>query len=263
MTTLTVDWQAAIRSQTFGAGTAWQNLGAIDGLGYTVPAGTRTTGGTDGSLAGRDRLGSRLLHLPFLVTGTNPANTWANFRTLAVSMRRSSGPDVELDLRWPGCPTSDSTMRFYGRPLGVSAPMPTLKSGYLQTLATFEATDPQGYGPAVVTTGTTGATVTAAHLGDLEADTVRATVAITGNGGTPSLVNTTDNNRFLTMNKTLAGSAVYTIDLRTLEVLLGSSSADADLVSASGFKFHGGINNVLTLSGAASLSVSAQPAYWT
>lgn len=264
--TLTADWTCSIRGLTFGAGTVWQGLGGIGGLG--IPAASsplRIQGARDGTLAGLDRLGSRLITIPFTITGSSPTSTMHNYRTLATAWRRSTSGDVALDVRWPGAPASNSTMRFYGRPLGVTAPLTDLKAGVIVCQATFEATDPYPYGAAVTLTNQSGSfTVPFSDLGDVEADTYRATIVITGDGsGAPLLTNTTDNGRALSFTPTLALGDTYTVSLLDMSVLHGVVSAEADLAPNSGFRFWGGVDNALVLANAGHCDLTIEPAYHT
>lgn len=250
-------FQGSLRGVTFGRGTIYPGIGGIDGLGIVEPTGERLESYQDGVIPGADRYPARILRLPFEVLGT-----WTDYRALAAAFRLTRSGETTLDLDWPGCPGAGDSVRFYGRPKGLSGPLEHLESGRISCFGTFECTDPYAYALAATSDLTNSGTFTilAADLGDVGADTVRATVTFHGNSGTPVLTNTTDASRFLRFTSVL-GATTAAVDLSTLAV--SGAFGNSDLRSDSGFRLIGGTLNSLTLTGAASVDIAYQPAYLT
>lgn len=260
--TVNEEWRGAIAGLEFGDGTDYPyDEDGPSGLGLPpVVSSDSDRGDRDGSTAGADRYGRRVLTFPLVILGTSSSDALEKLATLKGAWpRQDSYDEVELELRYPGFPGSTSTLSYFGRPRGLVADTRLLRKGAtIRTLCTFEALDPLGYEPEEESNGHTAGAFTVDNDGDETTD--RVVLEITGNGGTPRVVNTSDADGDVWLD-TLAGAAIRTIDLRAHTVSAGGTPAYADLNPASTwFRLRPGTNN-LTLAGAASVDFTLRPAH--
>jgi hypothetical protein len=252
---ITDDWQGSLASLTFGAGSPYPFTGPIGGLGIPVPR-TRDQerGDQAGDAGGDDVLPKRILTLPLGINGTDPEDAWDLLEDLKGAFAESVA-DVPLDLRLPGMATTGR--RYYGRPRGLDTDLGALKSGWIDVLATYDALDPFAYG-AEVSTGPQAGSFNVTNPGS--ADTDRVTLTIVGNGGTPKVVNTTDDAGDVTFGQAVSGTRI--VDLRARTIVDGSSNDFYDELAAGvlWFVLRPGVN-ALVLTGAASVDVTLRGAY--
>lgn len=235
-------WQGAIRGLTFGAGTIY-GFGetGISGLGIPVPrSADQERGDRDGDVGGDDVLGRRILAIPLVLDGG-----WANLQPLKRAWRPLRAPgEVALDLCIPGFPSSDETLRFYGRPRGLDPDLVELKSGEIAVFATFDALDPFGYGPEETVALAAGATIVD-HQGDGISD--RWILDLTRTGAATSLSNDLDSEPDLAL---AAGAEGLIIDGRNRTVKTVAGDDRYALVQpGSGWPVLEEGNNTLTLTG--------------
>lgn len=254
---ISTDWQGNVRSFTFGAGEEWEiDEPGISGLGIPSPR-TRDgeRGDRDGDVGGDDVLPRRILSIPLIYSGASPGAAWqALEEDLKVGFAESI-VDEPLDLRLEGMPTTGR--RFYGRPRGVSEDLSSLKSGTIRALCTYEALDPLAYGDEV-SSGAQSGTFVVTNAGTKATD--RAILTIVGNGGTPRIVNNSDDGGDVRFGEAVSGTRV--VDLRAHTVVDGSGNDAYDELSSSSLWFEllaGG--NSLTLTGATSVAVVHRPAF--
>lgn len=215
-----------------------------------------------GSVAGQDFAQPRALRIPVAInTPEDPRAAWAALRALKVAWRPTGPTDDVLAIYAPGIGPSDDTLRFHGRPrTALDVNLRMVHAGIIYALATFMALDPIGYGPAEADSGSGTFSVT--NAGD--ARTERATIVITGNGGTPAIANATDGGGNVLFTQALPAAATWTIDLKARTVV---DSAGDDVFpgnvapSSLWFGLQPGANQ-LTLTGAASAALSFQSGWW-
>lgn len=249
---ISADWQFEIRSTTFGAGTAslWVTnaQGLVDGV--TVRSSDVTALGRAGAIGNVDDADVRSIDIEFMVRSGTASACLAAFDDVVEAFRPATS-EATLDIRYPGAP--ETTVRFYGRPRGVRAgSVGESARGVMRGgVARFEALDPLRYGAGTVSTTNAG-----------NASTDRATITLTGTGGTPSITNTSDSSGAIVWNTTLAGSATRIIDLRAKTVVDGSGTdyRSEVLNTSTWFRFVPG-TNTLTVSGC-SQSTSLRPAWY-
>lgn len=256
-------WQATVRGLELGAGTNYEvEPDGIGGLGVPTPAvQDYARGDRDGTVSGRDLYERRVLTLPIHVLGTTAEDVMGNLRTLKTAWKREKSTDeVELELRLPGFPGATETLSYFGRPRGMAVNLEHLKAGYVPALLTFEALDPLGYEPEDAATYT-GLSGTFNVTGDGDEDTDRVLIEVTGNGGTPRLVSTTDGGLDITFAEALAGAATRTLDLRAHTCTDGGTDHYDELSPVSSwFVIKPGANSI-TLTGAASVDVTIRHAH--
>jgi hypothetical protein len=129
--------QGSLQGVTFGIGTnyQWADPGPT-GIGEVVKDQDVELDHDDGSYAGTDRKGTRVITLPFVVIGTDAANAMDNFETLAAAFA-ASATNVTLELYLPGKHFSVS-----GRPRGVVEDLTHLYEAVVYCLGTFVANNP-------------------------------------------------------------------------------------------------------------------------
>lgn len=252
------DWQGNLRDLTFGAFSDWQiDAPGISGLGIPT-ARTRDAerGSNAGDVGGDDVLPKRVLYVPLVGVFADPGAAWNAFETELKTAWAESIVDEVLDLRLPGMPTTGR--RFYGRARGLEEDLEDLKSSTIRALCTFEALDPYGYGDEELVSDS--GTFDVVNGGTATTD--RVVFAITGNGGTPKIVNADDDGGDVTFAEPLAGGALRIIDLRAHTITdAGGVDAYEDLAPGSLWTaLHRG-TNTLTLTGAASVDVTFRPAF--
>lgn len=223
--------------------------------------------GEDGSISGPDYRATRVITVPVLIKRfldggvvPDPEAAMRAYRYLARAWA-PSGTDTEEELRiyLPGYGPSDDVARFYGRPrTDMAGDLSRLAYGTIKALGSFSALDPLAYGPEVVDSGS--GTVNVTNDGDVA--TRRATLTITGSGGTPVVSNPQDGGGSVAWLTALANGAVRHVNLRTATVTdAGGIDRGSEVATASTyFVLQTGVN-ALELTGATSLSVTHQPAY--
>lgn len=214
-----------------------------------------------GSVAGQDFAQPRTLAFPVMMERDSTRLAMEALRTLKEAWRPTGPTDDTLSVTIPGIGPSDDTLRFYGRPRSpLDVDLHWLNGGIITSLASFVALDPIGYGPTVIVTGTANASVN--NTGD--ANSKRATITITGNGGVPTLTNGTDGGGNVLFSQALAGAATWEIDLYRRDVVdaSGNDAFTGNVLAASlWFRLLPGVNS-LTLTGAASMSIDYRSGWW-
>jgi hypothetical protein len=214
-----------------------------------------------GSVAGQDFTQPRTLSFPVSMQRSSTRLAMEALRSLKAAWRPAGPFDDVLEITIPGIGPSDDTLRFYGRPRStLDVDLHYLSSGVISALATYIALDPIGYGPVVTVTGAASASVN--NEGD--ANSKRATIVITGNGGVPVLSNTTDGGGNIVFSQALGGGQTWEIDLYRRDVTDAAGDdafASNVLASSLWFRLLPGVNN-LTLTGAASMSVAYRSGWW-
>ena len=235
----------------------------ISGLGAPDIAGSDLNVAAEhGSVTGVDYTGTRTLRIPMVVQIENEPDlameAWRDLQTAWAP----AVTDQRLDVKLPGVGPVDGTVSFFGRPRGGLEPrLEYLTAGIIFCQATFIALDPIGYGPEETASGS--GTIVVTNAGDVASR--RATVTITGNGGTPKLENVNDGGTFVEFGATLAGAATWDVDLLAKTVVDGSGNdvyAAADVLSTSTWPRLQPGSNSLVLTGAASASVLYRDGYW-
>lgn len=265
---ITADWQYRISERDFliGNGTSYGILlnpgpaGTVGGPPVNTVHLTRQV--ADGDILGRSVRAGRQITIPVqLLDEHDAAGVRDLARDLVAGWRVERTGELTLEAREPGTP--ETVMYYPGKPGTVDVDTRSWYFGLLTASLEWECSDAYGYGATATLEDQTGTfTLDAADLGDTEADTRRATLTIHGDGGTPVLVNTTDDGRDLTFTDALAGGDDYVIDLYTQTVTRSGSNANASVSSSSAwFCLRGGVTNSLTLSGAASVDLTWRPAY--
>jgi hypothetical protein len=254
---ITSDWQGNLRSLTFGAGSDWQiDEPGITGLGIPS-ARTRDAerGDRAGDAGGDDVLPRRILTVPLVGTFDSAGEAWVSFEEELKVAWAEGIVDESLDLRLPGMPATGR--RYFGRARGLDDDLSDLKSGVIRTLCTFEALDPFGYGDEV-TTGPESGSFAIAYTGTAPSD--RVVLTVVGNGGTPQIVNASDEGQGVIFAAPVTGTRI--IDLRTKTVIDGTATNVFDELSPVNlwFELLPGLND-LTLTGAASVDVAYRPAF--
>lgn len=257
--TITQDFQGNIGTFTFGAGTVWRwRASGFQGLGHPpfrtghMPRGLQVPG----SATGQNVLNERMVTLPFMVTGSSTGAVQTNFQTLKNAWQPQSA-DVALDLRMPGMP--ETTMRLYGRPMGITGEKVDVSGRWIECIAQFFAADPFFYGSQVTTSGSAGS-MTVTNAGD--ARSWRATVTVTPTAAAPYIINNSDpNSGYVRANTTLTSGSALTLDLQSQAVTYGGASR-ADLITAASpwFVLAAGTNTI-AWSGASTVSITFRPAY--
>lgn len=236
---------------------------SISGLGLPEPKVSNLDRADDhGAVAPRDYAQPRVLRIPTAVNvPEDTRGAWQALRTLKRAWKPTGPTDQELTVYAPGIGPTDDTLRFYGRPrttLDVNARM--AYAGIIYALASFDALDPIGYGPVEEASGSGTFTVTA----DGDERTERATVTITGNGGTPIISNATDGGGNVVFTQPLANGDTWVIDLKARTVVDGAGTdvfQGRVATSSLWFGLQPGANQ-LTLTGAASAAFSYRSGWW-
>jgi hypothetical protein len=257
---ITQVWQIERGTLLLGAGTDYDIVtppGPIGLLGSTVRAADLERMG-DGSTGGRDVSAARLVTIPINVHGTDPADTHDAVRALTSAWRRTP-EDVTLDVSIPGQP--EDVLRYYGRCRGVTESQWTLVQGDVALMLAFTALDPYAYGAEVTSAVDSSSPLTLddTTTGDPGTTTARATLTIVGNGGTPVITNTTTGGLIAFAG---AATGTYVIDLHTQTVTKSGVPRDQDVAASSPFfRIAGGVDNVITFAGCASIQLTYRPAY--
>jgi hypothetical protein len=259
---ITADYQIEVpaRSILIGAGTDYivlSNPGPAGLLGTPPVRVDDVDLLQDGASGGRDLYSSRIITVPVAVKGTQvQANQ--RLRALSSAWRRSSDT-VAMDVRVPGQP--ETVLRYFGRCRGAAEQGWNLRVGYHAMLLAFTALDPFAYGAEVVsaTDSASPLTIAAAALGDPGTSTDRAVLTILAAGGRPTVTNEATGG-VISFAQNVTGT--YTLDLHDQITTAGSVNRDSQVGSSSDwFALAGGIDNVLTFTGATSIQVTHRPAY--
>lgn len=137
---MTITATAVIRDLTLGTGTpyAWDVAG-LGGMGTPEPKVAQTDyDGRDGSFAGPEFLGVRILTLPFVLLGTDPDDALNGLEELNIAFAPArDGVDVPLVLT-----LGAKVYTYAGRPRGVDVDPALWKAGTLRALCTYVATSP-------------------------------------------------------------------------------------------------------------------------
>jgi hypothetical protein len=236
----------------------------ISGLGApdTASGSDLNVAAEHGSVTGADYTGPRTLRIPMAVhVPEEPELAMDAFRDLQTAWAPAAA-DQRLDVKIPGYGPVDGTVSFFGRPRGSLDPrLQNLNAGVVFCQGTFVALDPIGYGPEETESGS--GTVIVTNIGDVASR--RATVTLTGNDGTPKVVNVNDGGTFVEFGATLAGAATWAVDLLAKTVIDGAGSdvyAAADVLSSSTWPRLVPGSNSLVITGAASASVTYRDGYW-
>lgn len=264
MASPTDDWQATIRELfTIGRGTDYPGIGGVTGTGIEPFSFVGNRAGVGlGVVFGTDRVGPRRLRFPVRVIGDSESDVYGNLRVLASAWRPAAGSDeVTLDVRWPGM--VETVMRCYGHPGEVSPNLADMKGGVIDCTVDFYAA-PLWYGAEQSAASAASAyDIPASATGETGADTDRVTITLTGNGSTPTVTHSPSGGTVI-FSQALAVGESAVIDLHTRTVTVNGSNADSRVSSASTwFRFTGGADNTVTVTGAASQSITHRPAHWS
>lgn len=257
---LTLDYSAELNAGAdnaviIGRGSSYDWM-SVEGLGGTPDVNDFDTarGDRDGAVGGRDRSAPRVIRFALEVVDGGALTD--DFRALKQAWRPTSS-DTTLDVKHPAFDTADNVLRFYGRPRGLQADILQWHSGWSEASATFKCLDPFGYGAEeTVSDASSPASVTSA--GDVATD--RFTIEITGNGGTPSVTNATDEGASVAFNTTVAGGATAVLDFRTHTMTVDGLPTFVLAPGSRWFRLLPGANS-LTFTGCASIEVVHRPAY--
>lgn len=214
--TLTADYQIEPNGSgtVLGQGTVYRILSS-SGFGRSgnqgsVTARTMAHGSSFGSLF----LAAKPMIFNVALRETSASSMGSALRTLVAAWAPpTTGAEQYLDLRYPGF--GETTLRMYGvfEDIGDQLGADIAVSKVARLTCTFLATDPLMYGAAATTTTNAG-----------NAYTDRATVTVTGTGGTPEIINTNDSNGWILWATTLAVGATRIIDMRAKTVVDGSGN---------------------------------------
>lgn len=257
--------EVSFRGQTIGmCGSEFLlPLPGVTGLGVPdVKMGTEVDRlGTHGSTSGADYLGSRVIGIPVMIHHRDDVDAAMSSLRKLRAMWRPALSDELLSVTIPGYGPADNTMRFWGRPRGsLSVDLALLHTGTVSAYASFSALDPIGYGPLTTVSLSSGAN-NIVVTGD--APSSRATIELTGNGGTPTIINTTHASRQVIFQAPIPSGQVWTLDLhrQTLRNASGTDMFSAIAPTSSWFHLLGGANSI-SLSGVASGSMTYRGGWW-
>lgn len=242
--TITADYQAELRNLTVGAGTSYQFSAAPAGFGTPTPRSSdQYRGDQAGDVAAADIPARRVLTFALNIDADTPAECWQAVQALKAAWSPSP-VDVELGVRFPGFPSSDGILRYYGRPRGADVDLSLLSRSHADALATFEALDPFGYGPEETVPLAGGATPIT-NPGDAVTD--RYTLELVRSGAASSFSNADDDEPGLSL---VAGSETLSLDGRARTIRTTSADAYGLLSPGSGWPILVAGTNTITLAGA-------------
>lgn len=250
------EWTATHEGLTMGPGTDYV-VRSVQGLGMPETRAERfERGDLEGEVGGNDVLQSRSLSLAVVVKGTSPSNTWANFQALMAAWKPAGTVDTSLTVGLPGIGTFGR--KFYGRPGNARDDgLVNLGTKFVNVLLTYQALDPLGYGEPDSVNTQTGTFIV---VNDGTAPTDRVTVTVDAAGTPFTLVNAADENK--TIRAIGIPSGDHDISLRSRTVTKGVADAYSILSPTNQwFRLMPGSNS-LTLSGATSVDVAWEPAYY-
>lgn len=248
-----MSWTVALRSWATGTG-GWtvddenppSGFGGAAGRGDDQPRGT-----WPGSVAGVMVAGSTVGTVGVLGDAADAAGAVTMAATLRAAWQAASTSDVGLTVT-----RGTQARTYYGRPDGCTIREELLPLGFVAALCSFRVLDPFGYGPVVAATGVSSPLVVS---GDVA--TERVVWTIHGNGGTPSIVNSTTAESLL-FASVVASGQTRVVDVRARTVVDGGGvSAMGQLSTATAWPRLAPGSNTLAISGCASVDVSYLPAY--
>jgi len=248
-----VSWGVALRSWATGVG-GWlvDDDNAPAGFGGAAARASDQPRGTwPGDVTGVDVPGATTGTVGVIGGSNDPADAPALAETLRAAWHASSTTDEAITI------TRGSSVRsYYGRPNGCTVDEQVLALGAVRALCSFRVLDPYGYGAAVTVTGV-GSSLTVSGT----ATTDRVVWTITGNGGVPSIANTTTAETLL-FGSAVAGAATRVVNVRNRTVVdgVGASAMGGLAVATSWPRLAPGVNT-LTITGCASVDVTYLPAY--
>lgn len=255
------DYQTLIveRSFTMGRGTSYPGVGGIKGAvglpdvrDHDVPFELR-----DGAQGGLDVYGQRVISIPVQVVA-DTEDALAALINDAQEAWSPSSEDLELQLQ-----LATGTRSYFGRPRGLSdANMGSkaLIGGHALMVATFVCSDPFAYSDEVTTGPDAASPIVVPNTGN--AVSRRVELVIVGNGGKPSIINTTDpHGGDVTFQFTVTGSETCTVDLLTQTARVGSTDVTDRISIASLWTDLQPGNNTLTFTGCASVSATVRSAF--
>jgi hypothetical protein len=265
-------YTGSVRGITFGVGQEdymW-GVDAPVGLGVPVPEISDSSSPRDGSYGGTDRVAKRIIRVPITIIGNqvyvddelvSPAE---HAELLLNDLKRAWRPSsdvVELDLRFAG-----SERRYFGRCRGLEVDLTNVHQGVVYADGTFEALEWLAYDTEVIESDepTVSSPVIVPNPGN--AATTRCVLTITGNGGTPVIVNTDDPfNGFIRFRKPLANGDVVRINLNNFNVTDPDGDvAREDMISPLSTFFvieADEVGNTVTFTGCGSIGYRVRPAY--
>lgn len=235
---------------------------SVDGLGMPdIKAQDLDFQGMHGAVGGKDYLAVRTIGVPILIyRKEDPQAAMEAARTLKTAWQpANSGNNTEvLTIGSSGFGPASGDTTFYGRPRGgIELDLEQHHAGLIRAYASFACLDPLGYGPEETDSGTT---LTIDNVGDAASN--RITIEVTGDGNTPVIQNTTDDNRAIRFGTPLAGAATRQIDVRSRTVLDGSTDKYAELSPVNQwFDLVPGENELL-VTGASSIDITWRPAWF-
>lgn len=255
------DYQATIveRSFTMGRGTSYPGVGGIKGAvglpdvrDHDVAFELR-----DGAQAGADVYGQRVITIPVQIIA-DTEDALASLIVAAQQAWRPSSDDLELQIQF-----ATGTKSYYGRPRGFSDANlgnHALIAGHALFLATFVCSDPFAYDTAVAVGADSSSPVVVPNAGN--AVSRRVTLTVVGNGGVPTITNTTDPHAGdITFQFSVTGAETVVLDLFDQTATIGSTDVTSRVSIASLWTDLQPGNNTLTFSGCASVAASVRPAY--
>lgn len=238
----------------------------ISGLGIPdVRRGDTPFGDRDGDVGGRDRYVKRILTFPLVLKAPDSMKAKAARQQYVHELRRpfvrawarvDDAADVPLiGPHMTGMWAIDEPT-FFGRPRPVTLDLSQQWAGFIHATAQFECLDPLPYGD-LVTVVPVGSPAGFTVDGDMP--TYRFTITITGNGGTPSLLATTDELRTILFDGALAGASVAVLDFYSQTVTVDDVLA-YPLATDEWFRLLDGVNSI-TFAGCAGIQIDYRPAY--
>lgn len=256
--TLSVDWSAEIAGTlVLGAGTNsriltrgtdwWGNLGADT---QAIPR-----AGRDGAVFASQRQRTRTVTFALVLNNGTSALASAALTTLRSTWQPRQA-DTTVDVRVPGAP--ETTMRAYGRCGRLDVDQSWNTRGAIWATAQFDLSDPLWYGAQATHTSTTSPVIV---TNSGTATTLRATVLVSGNGGTPVVSNSGDGG-VITWSAALAVGAPRSIDLLAQTVTSGATDKTAETANTSTwFTLPPGANSI-HFQGCSGATVVVRSAWW-
>lgn len=214
----------------------------------------------DGASGGIDRYGARLVTIPTRVRGIDSEQVNERIRRVSTAWRRGGSADVEMEVSFPGQP--EEWLSYFGRCRGAQDQGWNLALHFHAMMLTFAALDPFAYGAEVVsaTDSSSPLTIAAATLGDVGTVTDRATLTVVAPGGSAPVITNTTTGGVIAFASSVTGT--YVLDLRDQITTKADINRDGDVAaSSSWFALEGGVDNVLTFTGATSIQLTHRPAY--
>lgn len=250
---LTTPGAVEIRGLDIGEnGWSWVLAPGFTGLDHGTPRGETAPRVGDGAAAGLDWLPAVEMQGVVLVRGDTIAQAADRAGLVRVAWRRSRSGEVPMDMVLPSF--GSSAVRRFGRPLGAEPEPADVLGAEQRLICRFLALDPLWYGAELDSGHEVGTvTVLSADAGRVSSD--RLSIEIVGNGGTPSIENSAGGS--IAFTSALAGSQVWTVDVRTGEVAGGGAVASG----SPWLRIEPGTDNEFSHSGCESIRLTWRPAY--